>query len=611
MNENMSFYQFMHKQILVVILLFIGTGPGYIMMGYLYSSMIEESVWFLLLVSVSIWGFKLYKNYSRDMTIEQKDIWLQQVRYFMFTYFSLWSVMFVVYVLKDNTNQHYIGIATQLGTAVVAATILASQKKLVISAVVTLMTPLFIYFVLIAETYSYLLAFFTVVLSLVLLYAAKNTHNYLVKSRYQAYHDHLTSLGNRRYFIELLESSVKQYHDKYTYLLLIDLDYFKTINDTLGHDIGDELLCEVSNRMKTLSAKYNNDVARLGGDEFCILSKSFDSRAKCLDNATKFSYELLDEIKRTYIIEGNHLYISSSIGVSIVNNPKLQAKDFLKEADIAMYEAKNSGRDGLIIFNDELCELIEKKLDIERLLHFAIEKNEISLVYQPQVDVKQEVIGCEVLVRWNNDKLGFVPPDQFIPVAESTGYIVELGEYILVESLKTLNEWCEKGIYLEQISINMSMRQLLHKDFIYLVENVMKKYIHNDCRTKIIFEITETSAAEDLKKLVSVIKSLKKFNISFSMDDFGTGYSSLSYLREIPLDELKIDRSFISEISDNQQASLVKTIIDISKNLNLKIVAEGVEEDYQKEFLKKYDCDLYQGYLFSKPIEKSEFEKLL
>jgi len=611
MNENISFYKFMHKQILVVIMLFVLTGPGYMIIGYIYSSILIEAVWYLLVLLISMDGYKLYKNYTSSMTIKQKDVWLQKVRYFMFIYFSLWSVMFVVYVLKDNIELHYIVIATQVGTAVVASTILASQKKLVISAVATLMLPLFIYFIMIDELYGYLIAFFTFILSLVLLYAARNTHDYLVKSRFQAYHDHLTSLGNRKYFIELLESSVKDNHSKYTYLLLIDLDYFKTINDTLGHDIGDELLIEVSLRMKKLSKEYDNYVARLGGDEFCILSVAFDTKEECLKNAKEFSNKLLGDVKKTYIIDDNNLYISASIGVSIINNPKIQASEFLKEADIAMYEAKNNGRDGVMIFNDELCKLIEQKLNIERLLHFAIEKNEISLNYQPQVDVNKKIIGCEVLVRWNNEKLGFVPPDTFIPIAESTGYIIELGKYILEESLKTVNEWCAKDLKLKQLSINISMRQLLHKDFRSLVGKLMQKYISKESPTKIIFEITETSAAEDLKKLVGVINDLKQYNISFSMDDFGTGYSSLSYLREIPIDELKIDKSFISEISDDQQASLVKTIIDISKNLNLKIVAEGVEEDYQKEFLKKHDCDLYQGYLFSKPIGKSEFEKLL
>jgi len=422
MNENISFYRFMHKQILVVIALF--------------------------------------------MTIEQKDFWLDRVRFFMFAYFSLWSIIFLVYVLKDNHNLHYIAIATQLGSAVVASTILASQKNLVIVTFITLMLPITIYLLAVGEVYSYLIAFFTVVLSGVLLYAAKNIHDYLIKSRYQSYHDHLTGLGNRRYFLEILESSVKQNCNKYSYLLLINLDYFKTINDTLGHDIGDELLIEVSKRMTKLAHENNNIVARLGGNEFCILSTSFETKDECLKAADSFSKELLRRIKTNYIIDDHHLYISASIGISIMNKPGLQAGTFLKEADMSMYEVKHSGRDGVILFSEELCEIVEKKLDIERMLHFAIERDEITLKYQPQVDKNKKVLGCEILVRWNNKELGNIGPATFIPIAENTGYIIELGAYILEESLKTIQEWSKKSMSLKQVSINISMRQLLHQNFI-------------------------------------------------------------------------------------------------------------------------------------------------
>jgi len=611
MNENINFYKFMHKQIVVVIALFVATGPGYLLMGFLYSTMLIEGLWFLLLLIVSMCGFRLYMSFDSSMTIDEKDIWLNKVRLFMFSYFSIWSIMFVTYVMRDDINMHYIGIATQFGSAVVAATILASQKKLVISTVTSLMAPLALYFILIDQPYSYLLAFFTFVLTGVLLYAAKNTHDYLIKSRYQAYHDQLTSLGNRRYFTELLEASVQKNRDKYTYLLLIDLDYFKTINDTLGHDVGDELLVEVSSRMKSLCRTYGNAVARLGGDEFCILSRGYVTDRECLYEAEIFSKQLLSEIKQNYMIDGNNLFISASIGISLINNPQLKASQFLKEADIAMYEAKNKGRDGVIVFNTDLASKIEAKLDIELMLNHAIEKGEIFLSYQPQVNVRNEVVGCEVLVRWNNHKLGMIGPDIFIPIAESTGYIVTLGEYILEESLKTLVEWHQKGLGLQQISVNISMRQLLHQGFIKSVTNLFKKYNIAACDTKVIFEITESSTSDDIPKLIKVINHLKEYNISFSMDDFGTGYSSLSYLREIPVDELKIDKSFISALTDTHQALLVKTIIDISKNLNLSIVAEGVEEEYQKDFLSDLDCDLYQGFLFSRSVSKEEFEKLL
>ena len=611
MNDNISFYNFMHKQIVVVIALFLGTGPGYILMGSLYSSVLVETLWYLLVICVSLWGYKLYKSYSLGMTIRAKNKWLLYVRYFMFVYFSLWTVIFLYYISKDDINLHYIAIATQLGSAVVASTILASQKHLVIITVTLLMSPITIFFLFIGETYSYLLAFFTIVLTFVLLYAAKNTHAYLLKSRFQAYHDYLTGLGNRRYFIEYLGSSVKENRDKYTYLLLIDLDYFKTINDTLGHDVGDKLLIEVSQRLTELSSVHHNVVGRLGGDEFCILSDAFDTKEICLARAEEFSNKILKKIKEAYFIEDSSLHISASIGVSIINNPKLNANDFLKEADIAMYEAKHSGRDDVIIFNDELCTIIEKKLQIERLLRCAIEKNEIYLQYQPQTTCDNKIIGCEVLARWKSAQLGMVSPEVFIEVAESTGYIIELGEFILEESIKTLKQWEIMHISLHQLSINISMRQLLNKDFIALVRGLFEKYNVAECKTKIIFEITETSTSEDLKRLITIINELKKYNIHFSIDDFGTGYSSLSYIRDIPAYELKIDKSFIAELDDKRQASLVKSIIDISKNLNLTTVAEGVETQAQKDFLANLDCDLYQGYLFSKPILKEDFEKLM
>lgn len=610
MNNNISFYKFMHKQILVVLTLMVGTSPGYLLTGYVYTDMVLESYWFLTVLVTSLYGYYLYRMYGRCETIVQQNRWPSRVRYFMFIYFSLWTLMFVYYVQQPIIDMHYMAIATQLGSTVVAATILASQKKLVISTVLTLMLPITYYLLQVEATFSYILALFTIVLSLVLLYAAKNTHEYLTKSRYQAYHDYLTGLGNRRYFIEMLESSVKENQDRFTYLLLIDLDHFKTINDTLGHDIGDELLIEVSRRMTMLSKEGEHFVARLGGDEFCILSKGFDTQEECLKDAKEFSQELLDTIKCSYIIDGNHMFISASVGVSIINNPQLQANEFLKEADIAMYEAKNNGRDGIIIFNDALCKVIERKLEIERYLHFAVDNNEVRLQYQPQVNAQGKIIGCEVLARWHNEKLGFVSPDVFIPIAENTGYIIELGEYILDKALRTLVRWDKTGVKLGQLSINISMRQFLDRGFVDMVERLFDRYNIYSFKTQVIFEITETSTSDNLKNIIDVINELKKFGIKFSMDDFGTGYSSLSYLSEMPLDELKIDKSFVARLDDEQQALLVKSIIEISKNMNLSIVAEGVEERYHKEFLEEIGCDLYQGYYFYRPMDQADFEAL-
>jgi len=615
MLENMNFYKFMHNQILILIALFAGTALSYVFFGFYYGSVIVEILWYVFVLAVSSWGYSLYKRYSEShLTIEEKEKWLNELRYFLFFYFSTWTIMFVVYVSRSNLELHYLAIFTQLGVSVVATTILVTEKKLSLFILSSSMLPVTIYLLLIGEFYSYVIAFLTVVLAGVLLYGSRNTYNYLRKSQFQAYHDYLTKLGNRHYFIELLEDAIKIHKNdnKYMYLLLIDLDHFKTINDTLGHDIGDVLLVEVANRMSISARAHKSSISRLGGDEFCILSPACNNKDECLVNAKEFAKELLRVIKQTYIIGEHHLYISASIGVSIIDNPTMTANTFIKEADIAMYEAKSKGRDGVILFNDELSIRIERKLEIERLLHFAIKKNEITLKYQPQMNLKNEVVGCEVLARWNSEHLGEVPPDEFIPISEDTGLIIELGYYILEEAFKTFKVWDEKGIKLQQLSINISMRQFFHSTFLDDVKKLCKLYLNDDLKTKLIFEMTETAVANDIAALIERMNILKELGIRFSMDDFGTGYSSLSYLRQIPIDELKIDKSFIFGLDNaNRDESIVKTILNIAKNLGLNIVAEGVETKYQKDFLSYEKCDILQGYHFSKPINKVEFEKYI
>lgn len=612
---NMNFYKFLHKQLIVMIILSLSTAGGYIYIGYVYNSGLFEVEWFFLVIALSIWGYKLYKQYNLSkMTPEAKEKWVKTVKVFFFVYAHSWTIMFIMYTSTSNINLHYIAIATQLGTSVVSVTMLASQRKLSILVLVSLMIPLVVYFALIGEFYSYLLSFFSIVLGWVLLYASGNTFNYLSKSQYQAYHDYLTDIGNRRYFIELLKEfiSIQKYDKKPFFLLLIDLDYFKTINDSLGHDIGDLLLKEVSSRMTKLTRENSYSVSRLGGDEFCVLSTQFNEEKECSKYAKEFADKLLDVLRKTYYINEHHLYISASIGVSIINNPDLKASTFIKEADIAMYEAKLLGRDGVILFNQDLSVRVERKLEIEKQLHFALEKKEISLVYQPQINHHDKIIGCEVLVRWHNDKLGQVAPDEFIPISEDTGLIIELGNFILHEAFKTFREWDEKGIELEQMSINISIRQLFYNDFINEVKQSCSTYLNKELSSKIMFEITETSAAEDVGQLIKNMNLIKECGISFSMDDFGTGYSSLSYLRQIPINELKIDKSFIDELEEeNSDGVLIKTILDIAKNLNLSIVAEGVETQEQKDFLIENEHKIIlQGYYFAKPLLKNDFQEL-
>jgi diguanylate cyclase (GGDEF)-like protein len=432
-----------------------------------------------------------------------------------------------------------------------------------------------------------------------------------MKTEYQATHDHLTGLFNRRYFINTLQQIMNSLkgEDQYSYLLLIDLDHFKTINDSLGHDVGDQLLQEVTARLK-LCLSSQDVLARLGGDEFIIAGHEIDEYEKTRDKALVISRRIINSLKDSYVIDRHHLYISASIGVSLISSASNDANRFIKEADIAMYEVKARGRDDVFLFDQEMSKRVEGNLELERMLHFALEKNEILLHYQPQLNNDQKIIGAEALVRWKNHKLGLIPPNDFIPIAEQTGLIIDLGGHIIETAFRTLRAWSQKGIKLEQFSINISMRQFFHYKFIDEVQRLADQYLEGNLSSKIIFELTETIVAEDIHKVVAIIQGLKKLGIRFSMDDFGTGYSSLSYLKQLPIDEIKIDQSFVSELNEYEgDQAMIITILKMANIFGLKVVAEGVESDDQYQFLKQFQCDYYQGYHFSRPLDERDFEK--
>ncbi|HIC77664.1 MAG TPA: GGDEF domain-containing protein, partial [Sulfurovum sp.] len=321
-----------------------------------------------------------------------------------------------------------------------------------------------------------------------------------------------------------------------------------------------------------------------------------------------FANELGNILKKTYIIDYNHLHISASIGVKFIDRTTTETSQVMKEADIAMYEAKAEGRDSVVNFTNILSEQVNNSLKIERQLYFALKNNEISLYYQAQVNQDKTIVGCEVLVRWYNEELGFVSPMDFINIAEKTGIIIELGHYILEESFKTIQMWEEKNIILQQFSINISIRQLLNTDFVNDVERLCNTYLNHNIRKKIIFEITETLLAENISKILRAIKRIKDLGIRFSMDDFGTGYSSLSYLREMPIEELKIDRSFVNRLGESDSdEKMITSIFTLANIFDLKVVAEGVETGAQFKFLLEHNCPIFQGYYFAKPMPKSDF----
>lgn len=612
-SKNRYIYSVLHRQILVMLGLSLIPGLGYILLGWMNDVVIPALIWYILLLFISIFGYQLHKEFNyAEMGISQLSLWHKKLTIFYYLIFGSWALIFILYANETESKMHYISIFTEIGASVVASTLLYADKKVVRPVLIILMLPLAVYFAMINEFYGYVLSLFSLIFTGVLFYSSNSTDKLLQKANHQATHDQLTGIFNRHAFVDILQQKVNELSVKqtYSYLLLIDLDHFKTINDSLGHDIGDEVLQEVSSRLQKIASK-NNIIARLGGDEFIFLGKNFTSKEECLNTANEISNQLLESLKSTYFIHDHNLYISASIGVSLLKGPRFNANTFIKEADIAMYEVKAKGRDGVILFNDELSARVEKHLEIEQKLHFALEKNEIYLRYQPQLNLDQKLIGCEVLVRWNNKELGLIPPDIFIPIAEQTGYMIELGTFILEEAFQTFKKWTEQGLVLEQFSINISMRQFFHYSFAIDVGRLCKKYLNEELQKKIMFEMTETLVAEDVPKVISVMKGIRdNLGIRFSMDDFGTGYSSLSYLRQMPIDEIKIDRSFISEVTqDKDDQKMVNIILAMAKTFGLNVVAEGVETVEQYQFLAQSDCDILQGYLYSKPLYKDDFEE--
>ncbi|OOZ39750.1 diguanylate cyclase [Solemya pervernicosa gill symbiont] len=606
------FYNYLHRQMPVMMALSILPGLGYIFLGWMHDVLWPALFWYLLILLLSGWGYGIYREFDLpNMSGPSLDRWYRKISSFFYLFFLLWLTIFLIYIWIDAHQLHYIAIFTEIGASVVAAAILYPDRLLYLPTLLILMTPLVIYFSMLGEWYGYVLSAFSATLTWVLFYTASSSQALLLKSHHQASHDQLTGLYNHYFLINYMQQQMNSLREVggHSYLLLIDLDHFKTVNDSLGHDVGDQLLEEVSARLNG-QLPQGDVIARLGGDEFIIIGEVSHDELQSRQRAIGLAERLLATLKETYVINEHHIYISASIGISLTTSKENDANRFIREADIAMYEAKAGGRDGVILFDEELSHRVESNLEIERLLHFALEKSEFDLHYQPQIDRAQKIIGAECLVRWNNEKLGFVSPAEFIPIAEQTGLIIELGNFILERAFKTLNEWQQQGIELKQFSINISMRQFIHHSFIETVHHLSEQYLNDELRKKLIFEVTESVVAEDLGRIVGIMRQLQALDIRFSMDDFGTGYSSLSYLKQLPIDEIKIDRSFVCELdTDKGDQAMIVTILNIAEIFGPDVVAEGVETAAQFDFLLKHNCEIFQGYYFSRPLPKGEFEQ--
>ncbi|MDD2653361.1 MAG: EAL domain-containing protein [Sulfurimonas sp.] len=421
-------------------------------------------------------------------------------------------------------------------------------------------------------------------------------------------HDMLTDLPNRLNLNEKIQNILidAEKNAKKFAVIFLDLDHFKNINDTLGHDIGDALLKRVAALLKE-SVSKDTLIARIGGDEFIMVASDFNDQNELVPTINN----LLNNFRKDLLIKGYLLRLSASIGISIYPDDAQNVKDLMKYADIAMYKAKGDGRDNFSFFSQELNTKVHTEVDIVNDMQRAFAENEFQLYYQPKVDaLNGKIIGAEALLRWQHKQKGFIPPSLFIPLAENTGFILNLGKFVIQSSTQAIKRFSSLGFKDLSISINVSTRQFQNSNLYQdLKENIEYNRIDP---TQLGIEITEGVILKYVENTLSALREIKKLGVSVYVDDFGTGYSSLSYLKKFPIDTLKIDKSFVDDIVDNENGkSLVNTILSMGKSLHLKTVAEGVETKEQYEFLRDNGCDAIQGYYFAKPMCEDEFIALL
>lgn len=423
-----------------------------------------------------------------------------------------------------------------------------------------------------------------------------------------AFYDPLTELPNRRLLCDRLaqELAITGRSGKNGALLFIDLDHFKNINETLGHSVGDRVLVEVAYRLK-LGIRDCDTAARISSDEFAVILTELSERAELAGNEARYIAEKLQRtICQVYPVMNHKLYVSSSIGIALFSESAGLPDDLLKQAGTAMYRAKDSGRNMLQFFQHSMQEAVMERMLIEKELRQALDENQLSLYYQPQVDYHGNLTGAEALIRWNHPQKGFIPPEKFIPIAEECGLIQAVGTWALEQSFIYLRQWDRQQVHLPHLAINISPRQFYHDDFTGIIANLANQYQISPSR--IMLEFTEGMLMNDVDAAIDKIKQLKALGYTFSIDDFGTGYSSLSYLKHLPVDQLKIDKSFVEDITKNEDdAIFVGTIIAIARHMNLGVVAEGVESKMELEFLQENGCLCYQGYYFSKPLPEDQF----
>ena len=427
---------------------------------------------------------------------------------------------------------------------------------------------------------------------------------------YQANYDGLTGLPNRRLLQDRVHQALSEAarSDEQVGILYLDIDNFKFVNDSMGHNVGDALLVEVARRMKPCLREHDT-VGRLGGDEFLVVL----TRIHSAEETTFIARRVLDAVAKPLSLEGGEhdIVVTASIGIAIYPDDAVTSADIIRNADTAAFHAKEVGRNTYQFFTEDMNVRAQKRLTLENKMRRALDRGEYVLHYQPKVELRRgHIVGAEALVRWENPEEGLVPPDQFIPLAEETGLIIPLGEWVMHEACRRAKAWQDDGLPPMRVAVNLSTKQLAKPDLIKDVARILEETGLSSEFLEI--EITESALMEHPEDAMSKLSELREMGIALSADDFGTGYSSLNYLRSFPLDAIKIDRSFVADIGgEGGSDMLAAAIIAIGQSLDMKVIAEGVENQNQLAFLRQQWCDEIQGFFFSKPVPADEFEEML
>jgi len=579
------------------------------------------AAWFISTNLLSVIRLYMYRQFNQlDKNEKVGDLWYQRAMMTSIVSGMTWAAAgFILFAEQSLVHQTFLAFVIA-GMSAGAITTLAAILNAARAFLVIALIPIVIQFNLADNAFSLPMTGMTILFMVMLLVSAKRINQTILESlvgryerelveqkiRYQALYDELTDLPNRRLLLKILHQEIAkaERHKRFGAVLFIDLDRFKAVNDSLGHSIGDALLVNVARIIKKRLRK-EDIAARIGGDEFVLLLPEVgDDLDNAGSNASNIANEIRQCFESPFVIDGHSIHLTISIGIGLFPG-NAEPEDFIKYADIAMYEAKAEGRNKVRLFSTEMQATVDQYRIVEEGLHHALGNGELELYFQTQQDGGHRVIGAEALLRWNHPGGKILAPGAFIDIAEQSGLIVPIGEWVLYSACEHLNRIGLKKNF--TLSVNVSPRQFTNPSF---VDHLKQTLLETGANPRMLrLEITEGLAIEDIEHTIETMNQLKLLGITFSLDDFGTGYSSLSYLNRLPVDELKIDRSFVQNISSSpENAIIVDTIIFMAKSLNLEIVAEGVETKSELDYLMRRECNIFQGYYFAKPRPFGELQ---